>query len=59
MEQQKTLYFTFLDLIKAYDRESSELVCSCLHKRKVTEKIIERIITTYESSKTMMGTEFG
>ena len=46
LEKQKDLSFAFVDIEKAYDRISREVVYWCLQTRGVPEKIVRLIRAT-------------
>ena len=59
LEKKKDLFFTFVDLEKAYDRVPREVVYWCLRKKKVTEKLVRVVQATYQDSKTTVSTCHG
>lgn len=59
MEKKKDLYFTFVDLEKAYDRVPRDLVYWCLRKKQVPEKLVRLVMATYQHSKTVVRTCYG
>ena len=59
LEKQKDLFFTFVDLEKAYDRVPREVVYWCLRKRGVPERLIRLVQATYMNSSTVVRTVHG
>ena len=58
-EKKRDLYFTFVDLEKAYDRVPRELVYWCLRKRNVPESIVRLVRATYKNTKMVTRTVHG
>ena len=59
MEKKKDLYFTFVDLEKAYDRVPRDLVYWCLRKKGIPEKLVRLVMATYQKAKTVVRTCYG
>ena len=59
LETQRDLFFTFVDLEKAYDRIPRDLVYWCLRKRNVPEKLVRLVQTTYHGARTVVRTKYG
>ena len=59
LEKQRDLYFTFVDLEKAYDRVPREVVYWCLRRRGVPERIVRLVQATYTNSSTVVRTAEG
>lgn len=59
LEVNRDLYYTFIDLEKAYDRVPRDLVYWCLRQRKVPEKLIRMVETTYRGARTVVRTRYG
>ena len=59
LEANMELFYTFVDLEKAYDRVPRDLVYWCLRQRKVPEKLIRMVETTYRRSRTTVRTKYG
>ena len=55
-EVHKDLFFTFVDLEKAYDRVPMDLVYWCLRRRGVPEKLVRLVEATYHGASTIVRT---
>ena len=59
LEVHSDLFFTFVDLEKAYDRVPMDLVYWCLRRRGVTEKLLWLVEATYHGPSTVVRTTHG
>ena len=59
IEVHKDLFLTFVDLEKAYDRVSMDLVYWCLRRRGVPEKLVRLVEATYHGASAVMRTMHG
>ena len=59
IEVHKDLFFTFVDLEKAYDRVPRDLVYWCLQRRGVPEKLVRLVEATYHGASTVVRTKQG
>lgn len=59
LEVNKDLFFTFVDLEKAYDRIPRDLVYWCLRKRMVPEELVRLVQVTYHGARTVVRTKYG
>ena len=59
IEMHKDLFLTFVDLEKAYDRVSIDLVYWCLRRGGVPEKLVRLVETTYHGASTVVRTTHG
>ena len=57
--EKRDLYFTFVELGKAYDRVPRELVYGCLRKRNVPESLVRLVRVTYQNTKMVVRTVHG
>ena len=55
----KDLFFTFVDLEKAYDRVPRDLVYWCLRRRGVSENLVRLVEATYHGASTVVRTMHG
>ena len=56
IEVSKDQFFTFVDLEKAYDGVSRDLVYWCMRKRGFPEKLVRLVETTYHRVRTVVRT---
>jgi len=55
----KDLFFTFVDLEKAYDRIPRELVYWCLRKKFIPDELVRLVRATYHGARTVVRTKYG
>ena len=59
IEVHKDLFFTFVDLLKAYDRVPRDQVYWCFRRRGVPEKLVRPVEATYHGASTVVRTTHG
>ena len=59
LEVHKDMFFTFVDLEKAYDRVPRDLMYWCLRRRGVPEKLVRLVEATYHGASTVVRTMHG
>ena len=59
IEVHKVLFFTFVDLEKAYDSVPMDLVYWCLRRRGVPENLVRLVEATYHGASTVVRTTHG
>ena len=58
-EVHKDMFFTFIDLEKAYDSVPRDMVYWCLRRRWVPEKLVRLVEATYYGASTVVRTTLG
>ena len=59
LEKRKDLFFTFVDLEKAFDRVPREVVRWALRQLGVEEWLVQTVMTMYERARTVVRTKRG
>ena len=57
--KNRTLYYAFVDLEKAFDRIPREVVRWALRKLGVEEWLVKAVMTMYEKARTVVGMKHG
>ena len=56
IEENLAEFCGFVDLEKAYDRVPREILCWCLRRKGVSEKLVRMVMKTYQDCKTAVRT---